>query len=141
MSPDGRRVAFSAYGFPGAPELVIVNSDGTGRRSIATQGIQPVWSPDGSQIAFTRPNDARFGRGDLYIIGADGSNERPLTASAGLIDNATPAWSPDGQWIAFSRTTPYPSGGASVDLYVIRPDGTALRNVTQGIGQNWMPSW
>jgi Tol biopolymer transport system component len=143
ISPDGRRVAFIAYDGTQVPRLVVVNSDGTGRREIATHAIQPAWSPDGGQIVFTRQVEARAGRGNLYIIGADGSNERALTAPVGLVDDGTPAWSPDGQWIAFGRSTPCPTADpcSSADVYVIRLDGTTVRNVTQGIGDNWMPSW
>ena len=143
ISPDGRRVAFVAYDGTPVLKLVVINSDGTGRREIAANAAQPAWSPDGSQIVFTRQVEARAGRGDLYIIGADGSNEYALTASVGLIDDSAPAWSPDGQWIAFGRVTPCPTTDpcSSANVYVIRPDGTSLRNVTQGIGDNWMPSW
>ena len=47
-----------------------------------------------------------------------------------------PKWSPDGQWIAFS-------GGASGNsqIYVVRPDGTALRRVTDGSGDSYHPSF
>lgn len=73
------------------------NQDGTGKG--------PVYSPDGRQIAFTRPE----GRGDetfarIWIANADGSAPRPLHALAptGRRENS-PTWSPDGRRIAVGR--------------------------------------
>src|SRR5919206_1673055 len=54
FSPDGRRLVFAT---PGA-EIVVANADGTGGIVLAA-GWAPGWSPDGSQIAFTR-NDGVY---------------------------------------------------------------------------------
>jgi dipeptidyl aminopeptidase/acylaminoacyl peptidase len=65
----------------------------------------PVWSPDGSQIAFIR----RHGDGDidkapnedLFVIEAKaGAKERRLTTTAAE-ESGPPAWSPDGKSIAY----------------------------------------
>ena len=65
----------------------------------------PVWSPDGSQIAFIR----RHGEGDvdkapnqdLYVIEArSGAKERRLTTTT-VEESGPPAWSPDGKSIAY----------------------------------------
>jgi len=58
--------------------------------------IQPVWSPDGSRIAFAGAGDEGF---DLYVMDADGSDLMQLTDTPG--DEDQPAWSPDGTRIAF----------------------------------------
>jgi Tol biopolymer transport system component len=58
LSPDGTQIAFDAYDLrPPSPRLSIMNSDGTGRRTITrtdTSGGWEAWSPDGQQIAFVR---------------------------------------------------------------------------------------
>ena len=72
-------------------------------------GLQPVWSPDGDTIAFTRNRGALDGGGfanrDLWIADVDGSNERRVARSAGTADLPaglfSPAWSPDGASLAF----------------------------------------
>jgi Tol biopolymer transport system component len=54
--------------------------------------------------------------GRICVVGAGGGRVRCLARGF------EPAWSPDGQEIAFAR------GG---DIYVMRADGTRLRNVTR----------
>src|SRR5512134_1924466 len=51
----------------------------------------PVWSPDGSQIAFA---SRRADNWDLYLMRADGGGLRRLTEDAAY--DGEPAWSPDG---------------------------------------------
>jgi TolB protein len=53
-----------------------------------------------------------------------------------IADDQNPAWSPDGALIAFDSDR---SGDRQV--YVIRPDGTALREVTTGPGTHQGPAW
>jgi Tol biopolymer transport system component len=56
----------------------------------------------------------------LYLINADGSNQRALTTAAGL--EGLPTWSPDGQWLAYVA-----SDGATWSLRIISREGTADR--------------
>jgi len=67
-----------------------MNADGSGRRQItnnAFSDIDPVWSPDSTQVAF---RSIRDGNPDIYVINVDGTSERRLTSTPG-IDNA-PDW-------------------------------------------------
>jgi dipeptidyl aminopeptidase/acylaminoacyl peptidase len=65
----------------------------------------PVWSPDGTRIAFvsTRvgPDPDSHLNTDIYVVDAKaGAEPKPVTTSlAG--DSGRPAWSPDGQWLAY----------------------------------------
>ncbi len=47
----------------------------------------PVWSPDGTMIAFTSDRD---GNEEIYIMNADGSGQRNLTNNPSKEDEA--AW-------------------------------------------------
>jgi TolB protein len=58
----------------------------------------PVWSPDGSQIAFLSDQE---GMQHLYLMKADGSRQRVLAKEILALDQ-TPVWAPDGQMIAFA---------------------------------------
>lgn len=59
--------------------------------------VNPVWSPDGSRIAFARQRD---GGADLFTVAPDGSGEQRVTDLDGYA--LLPRWSPDGSEIAFT---------------------------------------
>ena len=53
----------------------------------------PSWSPDGRRIAYGAASDAApYGNLDIYVMNADGRENRRLTTDPGI--DRTPAWSP-----------------------------------------------
>jgi len=76
-------------------DVYIINADGSGLRRL-TDGLDPVWSPDGTQVALSRWREPR----GVWIIQADAGGERRLFDWS---ETRTPAWSPDGSQIAFVR--------------------------------------
>lgn len=50
-------------------------------------GVDPVWSPDGSKVAFARS-------GQIYVMDADGKNQIRLTNGTHVGDDIQPAWEP-----------------------------------------------
>jgi TolB protein len=91
----------------------------------------PVWSPDGSQIAYQRraPKGSDDDQLDIWVMNADGSNPRPLTNNPA--HDYLPAWSPDGQQLSFAswRTEPGDTGEAAVHIYVMNADGSGQRRL------------
>jgi Tol biopolymer transport system component len=85
----------------------------------------------GGVIAF---NSEREGNTDIYIMNADGSDQRRLTDDPGY--DAWPAWSPDGSEIAFVSDR---SGNA--DIYVMEADGSNLRQLTKHSANDIWPAW
>jgi TolB protein len=86
-------------------DLLTINADGSGLQRI-TDGVDPVWSPDGTQIAFTRWREPR----GVWVVDADGSNERRVFDGS---ETRWPSWSPDDAGkarIVFSRHTGGTSG-------------------------------
>jgi Tol biopolymer transport system component len=90
----------------GAPQIFIVNTDGSGQQQVTNMpdgACQPDWSPDGLHIVFISPCLARqneYPGAKLYVINVDGSGLTELPSSdKGDFD---PAWSPDGKHIAFT---------------------------------------
>ena len=83
------------------------------------------------QIAFT---SARDGNSEIYVMDADGKNQRRLTDHPAT--DFSPSWSPDGKKIAFSS---YRNGG-NIQIFVMDSDGQNPIRLTDGANdQN--PAW
>jgi Tol biopolymer transport system component len=146
-SPDGRPLVFRLAGKE-RNGLVIVDV-ATGALKTLTAGVAhdnfPSWSPKGDRIAFTSDRDGDY---EIYTIRPDGTDLRRLTNSPG--NDAHNSWSPDGEWIVFTSVrggfkdemaltpfNPQPSG----DLWVMRPDGSDVRMLTDDQFEDGTPSW
>jgi Tol biopolymer transport system component len=87
--PAGRILYTTADG-----RIATIKPDGSSQR-VLTTGYWPSYSPDGSRIAFQRcpnstPRDCRF-----FVMDADGSDERRISATTR--PSGGPTWSPDGR--------------------------------------------
>ena len=105
----------------GGPALQLTSGDRGG-------DYHPVWSPDGSRLAFA---SSRLGLFTLWTIGASGSEQTPLSTTPA--DNV-PSWSPDGEWIAFRRSTSdgngifrIPASGGEATPVAMRPGASLAR--------------
>ena len=99
-SPDGSRVVFSAL-----DRLYVAPVDGGAPTRLTNQEIgefQPVWSPDGSSIAFVTWNDDA-GEGHIMSVSANGGSPRSLTSESAYYQQI--AWSPDGERIVAIRAS------------------------------------
>ncbi|MDP2496445.1 MAG: amidohydrolase family protein [Candidatus Palauibacterales bacterium] len=79
----------------------------------------PRISPDGEHIAFVSD---RAGQQDLWIMGADGSDPRPVSEDRDL-EPGTPAWTPDGRYIVVRRDGISADGGTDEGLWMYHRDG------------------
>jgi TolB protein len=146
-SPDGRQLVFRLAGKE-RNGLVIVDV-ATGALKTLTAGVAhdnfPSWSPKGDRITFTSDRDGDY---EIYTIRSDGTDLRRLTNSPE--NDAHSSWSPDGEWIVFTSVrggfkdemaltplNPQPNG----DLYVMRPDGSDVRMLTDDQFEDGTPSW
>jgi Tol biopolymer transport system component len=99
-SPDAKSIAFSSDFEGGAIYVVDVESRTMRRLTRIAHPYSPAWSPDGKHIAF---HAATAKTSDIYVIDADGTNQKRLTDLGMIARNA--AWSPDGGRIAFVTNT------------------------------------
>lgn len=68
--------------------------------------------------------------GRIVLIDGSGHKLATLSKRSGrLVSDWAPAWSPDGEWLAFARST---DGRRSFHLYVMRADGSGVRQLTHG---------
>ncbi len=157
-SPDGSRIVFnSARTTPDLKvlwarqwhEVFSVRLDGSDLRQLTNCKIlctYPVMSPDGQMIAYRKlTNDPGFSweltsiprNSEVFVANVDGSKDINISRSAGF--DGWPMWSPDGKWVLFSSNR---NGPALIgQLFIARPDGTDLRQLTFGTESLVQPSW
>ncbi|MBA4182664.1 MAG: PD40 domain-containing protein [Acidobacteria bacterium] len=88
-----------AFTYAGKVWLVERNGGAAKRLNDAGAENNPVFSPDGKQIAFSRFNGGDF---DIYVSSATGGEAKRLTFQNE--DDFPVAWTPDGQAIVFEST-------------------------------------
>ena len=109
LSNDGSRVAYVAVEHPTWLPWVkhygwkITTSDlyGSRKRTLTKKeswDLYPVWSPDGTRIAFLSTRDFQD---RIYVMDPDGSDVRNVTPSVEAWRYLPPVWSPDGRSLAF----------------------------------------
>jgi len=129
-SPDGKRIVFSNQG-----ALWVMPVDG-GRATRITdwhlEPTAPVWSPDGSRIAFQ--NYAPEGNYHIWTISPDGRDATELTT--GPNDDREPAWLPDGSGLVFSSDR---SNDGQYKIWRVAAAGGLVQAVTTGPGMESNP--
>jgi Tol biopolymer transport system component len=160
-SPDGTKVVYSsggaldgsngANGAYGTLNIWVMNADGSGSKPLTQVTAAqmdchaPVWSPDGSKIAYfsqraldgsdtmsSNPNN-------IWIMNSDGSNASPLTQmTAYAADSYYPLWSPKGTQLAvFSSRALDGSNAANGsepytwNIWILQADGSGALPITQ----------
>ncbi|MGQ0647497.1 MAG: prolyl oligopeptidase family serine peptidase [Gemmatimonadaceae bacterium] len=110
ISPDGARIIYSRRfvdrqkdAFESA--LWIMNADGSENRFL-TKGSSPIWSPDGTRIAYLADGEPRGPQVFVRWMNAEGAISQVTRVEYGPADIA---WSPDGRWIGFSMFGPKPN--------------------------------
>jgi Tol biopolymer transport system component len=82
--------------------LSIADPDGKNVVKLFNEGhfLSPVWSPDGTQLAFMGGSKFR-GAMELYLVSSDGSNFRKISTHPGRDAQGYVTWSPDGTQLIY----------------------------------------
>ena len=100
LSPDGTRVASAAFDGSSVHIWLFELARGAKSRLTSEQGLHtsPVWSPDGSRVAFS--SNVR-GHYDLYLKSSEGTGREELLFESS--ENKFPtSWSRDGRFLLFT---------------------------------------
>ncbi|WP_243073661.1 hypothetical protein [Microbacterium sp. SS28] len=131
-APDGNLIVYNGFPFGEDPFTIsiwVMNADGSQPRQL-TEGaldVEPVFSPDGTQIAFGRiVGDSPAGQLEaIYVMNADGTGLREVVAARPALEH--PDWSPDGHSITFNIGPEHPDAPNSGAILSVRTNGHGLR--------------
>jgi Tol biopolymer transport system component len=147
-APDGQRVAYvlmSSHFLGG--NLYAANLDGTNARIVSSdigvaESTAPIWSPDGSRIAFLTGDSFFFRPSELWLVSPDGANlvRAPVPGEPELPGAGVPDWSPDGARLAFDVTVGLFEPEILSSIFIIRADGSDLQRLTAP-GDGREPAW
>jgi Tol biopolymer transport system component len=151
-SPDGSAAVFTRSGRAGSSDLFWMNRDASEVRPLTRDGkfnVEPLWSPDGTAIAFWSRRDAPaliqrpFSTTNftyIYVMKPDGSDVRrviappeqppPWYAATELLQG----WTRDGRIVFTSQRDNTSDSVSALGLYRVLPDGSDLANLTGWAG-------
>jgi Tol biopolymer transport system component len=92
----------------------------------------PVWSPDGSHIAFLRA-EVKNGPTEIRLLTLAGMQQTKLPSAAGA---SAPLWSPNGSRIAYVE-----NGAQTHTIHVMNPDGSQDQPIVERSGSIGAPAW
>ena len=136
-SPTEALIVFSKLNAEGEPIGIFLRDPSDVNIVQITAGPHhlPVWSPDGTRIAFLSTHD---GQQDIYIIGVSerGPTTEPFRLTEDSANDYKPVWSHDGSKMAFISDR---SGNA--DVYTVNTDGTGIVKITQNAVDELSVQW
>lgn len=137
-SPDSQTIAYDFLAEDNTRKIGFVTLDDADPFSLPVTGrnvAYPVWSPDGTRMAFVSDLNSSSSNNyasDIYIINIDGTGLARLTSN-GATD---PVWSPDGTRMAFVSNI-----NGNDDIFLVNLDGSQLTQLTQHEAQDSSPTW
>jgi Tol biopolymer transport system component len=162
-SPDGSRIAFvstrgetdyeiwtvPAAGATETAPAVRLTTTPRDRWGKGQDDFSPAWSPDSRRIVFVGQNRdlSAVDACDVFAMDSvdtdqDGNGDNLLRLTHDNVrmcsawEDVNPSWSPTGDLIAYSSGR---TGNA--DIWVMNPDGSGQRNLTDHPSWDWMPGW
>ncbi|MEO6287494.1 MAG: amidohydrolase family protein [Dyadobacter sp.] len=128
LSPDKQTIAMDLQG----TIFIIPAKGGTAKPLTDEMGDcrQPVWSPDGSKIAFQAFWDGNF---HIYTVTKEGGT--PVQLTSGTFDDREPCWSPDGKSLLFSSDR-----SGNYDVWQLELANGGLKQITTDQANDYFPA-
>lgn len=144
-SPDGGRIAYAAVpriripGAPLYPGIFVVNINGTDERQLTDNDLintNPVWSPDGAQIAWAAKDFLKRQNWRAWIMNASGADQRVfLEPPGGDANNAI-------QPIAWRGSRVLAAGWTgNWNVFLVDAGGGNLAQVTRDFSNDMPTDW
>ena len=149
---SGRQRRYS-WDYDASMEIYSANRDGLQIQRLTDSpgyDAEGSFSPDGRQVVFcslrngydhelTPEEKSRLSKdpawfGDIYLMNADGSNQRRLTSAPGY--DGGPFFSPDGERIVWRH---FDESGMIADVWTMKTDGSDKRRITDFKSMSWAP--
>jgi len=138
-SPNGKQILF-ALGKGDNNNLYVIDFNGGEpqllNNTIDTRG-RTDWSPTGNLISLDMGGSWAH---DVYLMNSDGSNLHKVVPTG--LNSQAASFSPDGQWVAFTAYTNVSGRDPnSCEIFIMRVDGTDLRQLTNNSYCDYQPRW
>ncbi|MBL4700543.1 MAG: PD40 domain-containing protein, partial [Phycisphaeraceae bacterium] len=133
LSPDGKNLAFASTRHSKTADIYIKSTSGMAIMQITndpSHDVTPVFSPDGSKIAFSSD---RSGNWDIYIVDIQGG--RPVQITVDATQDLSPSFSPDGKSLVYAS---YGSQSGAWEMVVVDVQNPSLKRF---IGFGLFPKW
>ncbi len=129
LSPDSRRLAYSAPTNEGVWYIQIANIDGTGAPLLLSPGWSPAWGPTGI-LAFTGCDDQGCG-----IVLDNPDDDQPGTRLTDNENDTAVSWAPAGNMLAYMSNV-----AGNYDVYLLNPQG-GVQQLTVDPTNEGLPVW
>ncbi len=118
---DYKRLLGQGLVRPGALEIFLMKSDGTGARQLTSNGaanFAPTFHTDGNRIVYSSNASAKSPREfDLWMLDKRGGEPQRVTTAPGF--DGFPHFSPDGRWMVWASNRANPESGET-NLFIAR---------------------